>query len=550
MILPFVIADRDAVAAGYRPGALAMPTGDRSKVFVMGIVSDKSRVEISKDCFVTTPRGLRPAVGKAYSYAGPLATFDMRRPTARIYLEKYLGAYGSEIAGRSGSGGVRAEDGGNRAAEMVTKAFDTVLSSLVADCRSVLGEDLLTGVDMPMDFRVVNMALELVALGKRDQARLVLQWPMLTENFRQDMSILDRAVSGETLWSALSPVFSEATIKEIKRFRNVSEGWVPAGASAKDYFDRLAKAAAQLPVGVPRPTCAEESRYLLAAEEFCSGAFAYLPANVASAMSDRMMARTKYWKDGGQYWSARDYVAFIYDEFVVPGFELDGELPSGSRQMEALVSLTGDSIEKLSSLGELWHADMDNYGTSSTRGTITLAPSWPSAIETLAVPTFRAADGREIGGISIVPLDTREALTAEGSRQRHCVASRQRACCEGRERVVSVRIGGQDDLKTLSTASLVVRDGLITVVEHRAFANRKTCEIADYAMGWFESQANLSRPPFSVNKVWPEVRPHDEDFGRGSRLDALARLYGRCRPILSKRVREGGFEAFQKVFAA
>lgn len=530
MKLPFKVEEAAAKSLGFAPGALALPT-PHGLVFVVGLALDYSKVFVTPECYRLVGKRLVPAHVKTYNEVGPINAIDIRLPSLRVYIDKLCAIH--EDMPREG----------------VMRIIGRQMDDLRDLCTKIIGRDFTNGQMVPGELRVVNKALEYLSQGKRDHARLFLQWPAFCQFFL-DTDIIDRSVAGESMWDLLPHSFDEAAVKELRRMKKFSTTWVDSGVPTDVYLGVLTKACAFLPDGAQRPETSSEAKSLIHMSTLCDQAFRSLEPTMQVKVKRALYSHTDTWKSQEGAFSAEyayDWIHYVYYNLLLDGFRVNGiHNPTEEQRVRAFFGIVGGNLQRIAAGSKEWHSRLPGM---RGRHDASIPDSWAPAIGTLHVPAFRTVEGGEdITNVYIVPLDSDEDLAKEGTQQHHCVYTQKRLCYEGELRIVSIRQKIEQDYKTLSTASFYIAgNGRIQIRDHRGFANANPSYTSREALGWFEGEINGTLEGFTssfpFNREWNpkgEIRKTD---GREARAALLDR-FEQCRPAMAKKMQKGGFEAF------
>lgn len=523
MKLPFKIDDAICLQLGYAPGAIALPTIRPDCMFVAGLLKDYSSLVVSREVFRLSGKRLVATGFKTYNLAGPVTAVDPKLSGMRVYADKLADTYEMDR-------------------ETVVGVLSKPLEGLRKLCTLVLGEDLLMGSMVSGEMRVINRALSYLSEGKKDHARLFLQWPAFYQVFIDMPEIVDRSVAGESMWDLIPHGFDGTSVRELRKLKKFSTAWVDSGVPTDIYIRTLAKACSYLPAGAPRPESADEARSIIEMSSLCDAAFRSLGPGTQAEVKKALFAHSETWHGRTPSFSAEyayDFIHYVYYNILVDAFRLNGiHEPDDARTAEAFFKIVGGNLSRIAQASKQWHARLPGLLPSG----VGKAENWVAAVGHLQVPPFRTVDddtGELVTNVYIFPMDSVADLAKEGNDQRHCVLSQARLCAEGQLRVVSIRQKIEDEYKTLSTASFYLEDGFMYIRDHRAFANQDPGFAAREALGWFEGQVNGGRPAFPFNRDWnPSARPVSGETLR----EALQGRFELSRPFLSKRMRERGFD--------
>lgn len=527
MKLPFKPDDRSCAKLGFAPGAVALPTPRADIVFLVGLSLDYSRVFASTEAYRVIGGRLVPAGLKTYNLVGPINAIDIGLPGMRVYVERLCDAF----------------EGVDE--DSIRRIVGRPLDEFRALCTKMIGRNLLNGNLVPGEMRVVNKALEFIQKDKIDHARLFLQWPGFCQTFIEIPDIIDRSVAGESMWDLMPHSFDDASVRELRKIRKFSTGWVESGVPTDVYLKTLAKACTYLPEGMQRPENGREAKSLIHMHELCDQAFRSLEPPMQAKVKQALFSHADTWRGESGGFAAEyayDYTHYVYYNLLMDAFRLNGNHnPGEAARVKAFFSIVGGNLQRIAQASKQWHARLPAIMNVRDPG---IADSWASAIDTIHVPAFRTVEmnsDEEITNVYIVPLDNDEELAREGNGQHHCVYSQKRLCAEGNLRIVSIRQFSDNKFKTLSTASFYLQDGMLYIRDHRAFANADPSFVSREALGWFEGQVNGLKPSFRFNRDWhPATKVREAD---GDLRSALHHRFELCRPALSKKMQKGGFDA-------
>jgi hypothetical protein len=499
----------EALRHGFAPGSIGIPTKTDGLFAIVGLSSDRSKVMASTETYRFDRGKLFKAGVKTYNEVGMITGLDVDMPSHH----RLLGAV--------------------RDVSKLRKAF-VELRRQIAD---VIGADIVGRNDLTPAFRIINAALAYKAANKIDHARLVLRWSWLYQAFSDHPDILDRAVSGESLWDLVPEEFDNDVVQEMKRIKGFNSSWVGGGLSTGPYIRKLVDACSYIPDGGQRPTAAPQARTLVEIIDFFDYAFSDFPTQVREMLKSAAVGKGDNWRSDRGVFSfryARDYVSYLHRNIILDGFRV---LRMENAQTDRIFAVTsavfGNDPRRIVEASERWHDTQRNdraymyrvHGLNEVE-----ASSWQSAIDTIRTPN----------GLFIVPLDTADELAQEGQGQRHCVYSQRRDCAEGRQRVASVRRMADGKSETLSTFSFRPDEKGIAIREHRAFANGTPADEALEAVMWFEDECNGPSPSFRIETDWPAALP---PAGLTDLRDILLERFEDCKATLPKKLQKGGLEA-------
>lgn len=517
----FKLKPEDALRLGFAPGAFGCPViinkasdnprdgnWERRRNYseagfariigyiIVGLDETYSTLKISKDIYRNDGKRLRSAGEKVYSVIGNI---------------RDLGQLENSIKSPC-------------ADDLSTIPYDAIKSML----KYVIGEDITGNKPVPTSLSIINSILDHIRKKQKDHARLLYHWPIFFEHFRDNPTILDRAVKGESLWDALEQFYPRETIEAAKKIKFFSFTWNNLGMSLTNYLKYILFVMSCQPKGAPGPQNEEEARlYNQLGHRFIS-TFNGFENGGETAL--KAFFANKNWKkhpSNERDFHNSDYTRFLRDN-LIRGIRPEA---TDEQAVKIIMAMHGNQLGVIAGASAQWHRELRSF--KSIERKVYLPKAWPAPFQTVQVP------GNVVpGGLSIVSLHTRDMLSDEGDVQHHCVAYHDRRCASGQSRAISIRHGKE----RLSTATILNDGNEFIYEQHRGFANHAPCGEAILAATWFLEQINKGGIEFS--RDWPNLVTVTVT---NAEPETLREQFSVIQSRLAKKYREGGFVAFERL---
>lgn len=210
----FKLNPEDAVRLGFAPSAFASPLQVHhyvdmtrlsfTRYIIVGIDASYSKFKVSKELYRDNGKMLRSSGDKVLKIVGNI--YDLTQ------LENILSRPCDD--------------------EASTVPYDAV-RTMLAD---VIGMEITGNKPLPTSLSVLNSILGHIREDQKDHARLLYQWPIFFDHFRDNPSVLDRAVKGDSLWDALEEFYPKSTIDAARKIKFFSFTWNNLGVSLMNYI--------------------------------------------------------------------------------------------------------------------------------------------------------------------------------------------------------------------------------------------------------------------------------------------------------------------------